>query len=207
MKYRFPLLLLAALAASLPFLGGCGSTQVESSWTAPEVGSIQFEKILLIATTPNGSMRRSAEDTLVQKATGSVEAVASYTLLPDLEEMEASAVLEEARAGGFDGIVVMRPISKDTEISSTPATYTYPNSYWTFGGYYGPYWGLSAYYEPATITTDTIIGVEMNIYDVASGELIWSGITRTYNPDSAGQLAEEVASAVLGKMREQKLID
>jgi len=62
------------------------------------------------------------------------------------------------------------------------------------------------YWNPGTITTDRVIGLETNIYNVKDEGLIWTGLTKTTNPGNVEKLVMEVAGVVRAKLREQKLI-
>lgn len=200
-------LLSLASIISIISLVGCSSTpKVENNWVAPEVGSIKFSKVMVVAATPDGALRRNAEDAIAKVIPPKVETVTSYSTLEDAESLKsAKAVTDAAAAAGVDGIIVMRPLGKNTEVNYMPGT-NYPEPYWNFTGYYRPSWGLSAYYDPGYITTDTTVGIETNIYDAESGDLIWSGSVKIMNPDNLTELINENAIAVLAKLKEQQLI-
>jgi hypothetical protein len=201
------MLLVTGLVASLFGLTACSnSTQLETVWKAPEVGSIQFTKVMVLAIAPDGATRRTAEDAMKAQVTG-IPVVASYEVLPDMKDQkDRTKVARAMREAGVDGIVVMRAVSDDTEVSYSPGG-AMPMPYRSFWGYYTPPYAMQPmYWDAPTITTDRILGIETNIYNAKDEMLIWSGYTKTTNPGKIDALVAEVAGVVRAKLREQKLI-
>jgi hypothetical protein len=198
--------LAAGFAATLLGLAGCNSTQLETAWAAPQAGSIHFTKILVIAVAPDGATRRQAEDAMRAQITA-VPVVASYELLPSLnDEKDRAKVARAIEGSGVDGIVVMRTVSNEKEVDYIPGT-PMPGPYRSFYGYYTrPYAMGPMYYDSGTVVTNRIVGIETNIYNAKDEALIWSGLTKTTNPDQVDKLVAEVAGVVRAKLREQKLI-
>jgi hypothetical protein len=66
------------------------------------------------------------------------------------------------------------------------------------GGYWGHYGydGGAVMYDPGTVRTDTILKLQINIYSLAEGKLLWSGVSRTLNPSRIEKLVEDVTNAV-----------
>ena len=86
--------------------------------------------------------------------------------------------------------------------------------YLTFSGYYGSVYDVSAYYlddgNRATYQ-DKIISLEVNIYDVKTMKLVWSGTTQTIkdaaNPGSVPAAVQEVAKVIRAKLQDDKLLN
>jgi hypothetical protein len=200
------LFITAGLTAALLGAVACNSTTLQSSWKAPEAGSIHFTKVLVIATAPVGSLRRLAEDTMKAQITG-VPAVASYEFLPTLDDLKDRAKVAQAiTSSGVDGIVVMRIVSDQNVDTYNPGG-PIPAYYGSFWGYYArPYAMQPMYWEPGSVTTDRVVGIETNIYNAKDASLIWSGVTKTTNPDQMEKFIPEVAAVVRAKLRRQQLI-
>ncbi|MGC4075016.1 MAG: hypothetical protein QM760_21455 [Nibricoccus sp.] len=196
------ILLLSALLTAL--VAGCSSTYVEQSWKSPDVGGFNFKKLLVVAPNPDGANRRAAEDTLKAQLPH-IQVVQSYTLLPDKDELKDKAAAGKViKENGFDGVVIMRMVSKDTELNYMPGAY--PAAYGSMWGYWGAGYAMAPYYDTGSITTDKIIGIETNIYDVATEKLVWSGLTKSTNPANAQALVAETVGAIRKEMKKQKLI-
>jgi hypothetical protein len=215
---------LLAAAAGIALLTGlvaCNSTTLETAWKAPEVGSIKFSKVLVVGIAPVNSLRRPIEDAMKAQITA-VPAVASYELLPDpADQLDAKKIGAALQAGGFDGLVTMRMIAFEDEVTYNPGGMV-PTGYTSFYSYYTPGYALAPYYRsypgaymgapmayeyvPPSVTTDHIMSIETNIYDARDGKLIWTGMSRTINPSESDNLIADVVGVVKAKLREQKLI-
>jgi hypothetical protein len=170
----------------------CAATVLLSTWRAPDVERITFGRVLVYAPLHDPSLRRTAEDTLVQQMTNA-HGVPSYTIIPDSEIGNQDLVRQRASEGGFDGLVVFRVAAVDKQ-----ATWV-PGDHW--GGYYAGW-----VYDPGYVQIDTYVRVETNVYDVGKNKLVWASASQTTNPSSVRDLTKDVAHAVAKEMRKQMLI-
>ena len=156
---------------------------------------------------PNEATRRAAEDALVERI-GSDRAVASHTMFTAQEVQNAqdneAAVRREVQDAGVDAAIVMRMVNEQQKLSYTPGM-SYPSYYGGFYGFYGYGWGMA--YSPGYLRTDTIVSVETNVYDLDGDELIWAGVTETFNPNEVSQMVNEIANAVSKDLRNRGLLD
>ena len=53
---------------------------------------------------------------------------------------------------------------------------------------------------------DRIVRIETSVYSIAQGRLLWSGVSRTLNPDDFGELVEGVIRAVGAELEAQGLL-
>ena len=198
--------LVLVLTASVT-LFACASDPFISSWKAPDAAPLELRgsKVAAVVMMKNGASRRAAEDSLAREITArGAQGVPMYTLLAEgtpENEAAARAALEKA---GMAGAVVMRPVSVDKEVSSTPVTYSGS----MYGGYYGG-WG-AAYGPPmmsgGEIRTDTIVVVETLIFSLKQNKLVWGGQSKTTNPKNVDQLVVKLAAAVAKELEKQGLI-
>jgi hypothetical protein len=200
-KMVFGILVAAGLSA-------CATTTFTSSWKAPDaqpMGKLTGQKVIAVAVSQNAAVRRSAEDALVSVLnTSGAQGVPSYSMIGDdavKDEAKAKAAIEKA---GAVAVVVMRPVSKEKEISSTPSMYMGPmyGGYW--GGYYGYGWGGA--YGGSDIRTDTIISVETLVYSLKQNKLVWAGQSKTTNPSKIDAFVKEVAAGAGKEMKKLGLL-
>lgn len=218
-----PAVLIAACAA---LLAGCATTKLESTWKAPEVGSIKFTKVLVIGISPVASLREPLEDKIKAQITR-IPAIASYELLPEVaDQVNPEKIREVIAAHDIDGIITLRMIGMNDEVTYHPGGYV-PTYYSSFSAYYSPGYALAPYYGgmggayggmygggmpvsyeyvPPSETRDVYTNIETNIYDATDGKLIWFGRTSTKNASQRQQTIEEVAGVLRAKLRDQKLI-
>jgi hypothetical protein len=197
----------AALALALAGGTACasGGTSFDSTWKDPSVRTIEFHKVMAVSIGKDDGQRRTIEDRMVQAilANGRVDAVPAYSLMMGSELRDTAQARPRVEAAGVDGIVTVRLIGTDTEqylVSGAPMP-SYYSSPW---GYYGYGWGVT--YSPSYMVTDTEVQIETNIYSLKENRLIWSGRTRTLNPESVTQMVDEVADAVGAELRRQGLV-
>ena len=126
-----------------------------------------------------------------------------YTLLPDgVPESEAVARAAAEKAG-VAGVVVMRPVLVDKEISSRPVHSAGPMYGPFWGGYYGHGWG-NAY--GGEIRTDTIVVVETLVYGLRENKLLWAGQSKTKNARTVDRLVEDTVVQVAKELERLGLI-
>jgi hypothetical protein len=187
------------------------TTQFVSSWTAPDAQPLAFRnsKVVAVVMAKDPSLRREAEDTLAREITErGAQGVAMYRILEEAtsgNEDEARRALE---AEQIKGVIVMRPVAKEKEVVSVPAPshgtagteYYYPSYY---GGYYS--YGWSSPYD-SEIRTNTIVSVETLVYSLEQNKLVWSGQSKTTNPEKIDDFVKELADAVADELKEKGLI-
>jgi hypothetical protein len=191
-------------------LSACATTTYTSSWRAPDaqpITSLKGQKVVAIVVTKDVSMRRAGEDALAKAVTAQgAEGVAGYTIVTDdmvRDEARARAAIE---ASGATGVVVMRPVAKNQEISSTTSMYGGPmyGPYW--GGYYGYGWGGAWGGTTTDIRTDTIVTVETLVYSLKQNKLIWAGQSKTTNPSKIDEFVRELATGAANEMKKVGLL-
>jgi len=201
MKHIIYSLLFAVVLAS------CGTTAViEKSWRDPEatVDISSLNKVLVVALLKNDTYRRSAEDEMVSLL--QEKGVASYNYLTrDVKEAQEPAMREKMKQEGFDGIVIMRLADVDKDVTYVPGTYnTYPPYYGRFWSYY---WrSYNSFYEPGYYQTTKTYTVEVNVYSLKKDKLVWSGVTKSVNPEGIDKLMHASVKAVYKKMKDENFI-
>ena len=183
---------------AIALLPGCTATRITSIWKDPGIGPLQFHKVVGIALSQDAALRRLAEDEFV-RAVGVPTAVAGYSVVPDAEMQDKDKVRARVEAAGFDGAVVFRVVSVESTERWVPPTY--------YGDAWG-YWGFAApmVYQPGYLTTDRVVSVETNAYQVQGARLVWAAHSDTMNPNDARQLISEVVDATVDAMRKEGIL-
>lgn len=202
MKAR--LVVLAAASAL-----GCASTSFQSTWKAPGAGPLNFKgkKVAALVISKEEGVRYGAEDALAREITarGAI-GVPAYGAIPKELTQDKEKAKEFLAKAGVVGVVAMRVVGKDQEISSSPATYYASPYYSTFwgGGYYG--YGWTGVYDPGYVRTDTIVSVETLVYSLEQDKLVWAGRSETTNPSKVGPFIQELTAKAASEMKKQGLI-
>lgn len=191
------LLCLALLAACAP------TTEVLNSWADPSAGQVRFKKVLNVCACKDEAMRRTVEDQLTKRITGSTS---SYTILSQDDLQDRESAKAKVKAGGYDGAVVMVLVSVDRTQTYVPGSaYAVPAPYTSMYGGWG--YGWSTYYDPGYVDTDQLVDFNTNVYRVQDEKLIWASRTQTTDPTSVGSMVDEIISANISEMKKQKVLE
>jgi hypothetical protein len=191
------LVCLALLAACAP------STEVLNSWSDPSAGQVRFKKMLNVCACKDEAMRRTVEDQLTKRITGSTP---SYTILSEDDLQDRESAKAKVKAGGYDGAVVMVLVSVDRTQTYVPGSaYAVPAPYTSMYGGWG--YGWSTYYDPGYVDTDQLVDFNTNVYRVQDEKLIWASRTQTTDPTSVGSMVDEIISANIAEMKRQKVLE
>src|SRR3954453_1123149 len=133
---------LPQIGTLLLLLGACApNTEVVDSWKDPNYQPRKFNKMLAVFITKDATMRRAAEDELTKKMPN---AVASYSTLPDGILGDRARVKAWLEQGGYDGVVILRPVAVDKETTYVPgSSYVVPTGYRSMYGYWNTGWGYA----------------------------------------------------------------
>ena len=181
------------------------ATKVVKSWKDPSatITPGPGNKTLIVGLIKDESGRRIVEDQLVQRFGG--RGVASYTIIPPalLSKEREDALKTKLKEGGFTHILLMHLLDVSQETRYVPGNNT--GYYGSYGGYYG--FGVGYYSDPGYYTTDNNYYVETTIYSVEPDKLLWTGTTKTINPDVLARSVNEIADAITYQMKKDGFME
>jgi hypothetical protein len=214
MKFRkvlatIDVILILATAASLMFLGGCGSTQLVNLWKDSSYQAAPLKKIMVVAMRKDQLRRRMWEDAFVsalrENDSGTV-VVASYQLFPD-EVPDTLVVREKTKEEGFDGVLVVARVERGTlKTDVPPYTTNEPVSV------YKPRWNTyvtryETVYHPGYTDSSTVVSVRTDLLLVQEeGRLVWSATSKEIDPASPDQFRHSVADLVMDKLAKERIV-
>jgi len=190
-------------------VAACVSTTFTSTWKSPDAQALdpRGHKIAAVFISSDEAGRHVAEDVLVRKlAEAGAQGVATYSLIPTSELTNMAFVKARLTEAGVDGVLTVRVIDEKEKTTITlagpsPALDPY---YWSFSGYWGYGWGYP--YEPARVTTDTVLRVETLVYSLGRDELLWAGTSRTVNPNNLEKFVATLADQAAKRMTQQGVL-
>lgn len=206
--------LLSALAAwalgALP-VAQAKSTKLRMSWKNPQYSGQKFHRILVIGMSPNPEVRADFEDNLSAKLTREgLEVIPGNSILlrPEGAKVDLDYLKSQIREFKIDAVVVTRLVKVDTKIthvSGQSYAATYPH-YGTLYGYYGAVY--REVYSPDYLREDKTVRVETNFYAATppDGELIWTGISDTFNPGSARKVIQDLVKLVVKELEKETIL-
>jgi hypothetical protein len=176
-----------------------------SVWKSPDAGQVSFagKKVAALVIAQDDSLRVSGEEALVRELTArGLQSVATYRIAPKEELQSADRAKGWFEKANVEGVVAVRPVSKDKRTTYNPGTWMNPY-YSTLWGYYGYGWG--SMYIPGSVDQDTIIVVETTIYSVPRNQLLWAAVSETKNPKTLQRFVEDLVKESVKELHKQGL--
>lgn len=200
-------------------MSGCSSTTLTGSWRSPD-HLRPVKKIYIVGVSKQETHRRIFEDEFGQELQMyGVKTVPSYKDLKNAQKADQELILKKVKANSADALLLTRILSKRTEQVVHPGritAYSSGPSYYGQGSYYPrPYYRnyrdyhdrrYEMTYEPATISKFQVITIESNLYDAASGELIWSARLETVMEGTMQSMIRDFIKVVTKDLLNQGVI-
>lgn len=183
------------------------SSKVVMSWKNPAyVHTKAFSRVLALGLSDKARIRADFEDALAaQLAEAGMETIPGNTILlrPEGTNLDLQYLRTQVRENKFDAVVVSRLIKVDNTVTYVPGTAYIPPPlpyYGTFYGYYGAVY--PAVYTPGYLKEEKKVRIETNFYVISSGEgeLVWTGITDTFNPSNVDKAINRLVKLVVKQM-------
>lgn len=203
------ILKLIPLIALVSFLSSCASVSVVDTWRNPDVRPARLQKVLVVSITKSDATRRVYEEMLASELSrNGVQAVASHTVING--DRASWTVLEGAmKQVAAQAVLTVQTIKIERETVVQPGTATYPG-YWYPPAYpswdlYG-YYGSMAHYGPAYVSTYDVATMQVNLFDAATGKLLWAATVESSEPERLTDVGEDLARVVVKQLSKQGLI-
>jgi hypothetical protein len=198
LRVLFPV---AALFAAAPLTGCWHATRLAATWRDPAAGPIHFRQPIAVFVSKDAVFRRTMEDKI---ASHFANAVPSYRVLSEVDMTNGAKVLHQLDAAGYDGAIIMDVVNVSNVVTYTPGTYWYGPPYYSFAGYWGTAWGYP--YDPGYISTNVVVSIETQIYNLRTDKLIWAARSETTDPKSVGKLGDSVLRHVMQELQKEGLV-
>jgi hypothetical protein len=188
------------------------SIKMVYSWFNPEYKASQFHKILVIGVAQDLEVRADFEDEMAARiARPGIQTIPGNQILlrPDPKaKPNLDYLREQIRSNQIDAVVVSRVLKVDKKVTSIPSsTYIAPFPYYySFYGYLGAVYPIM--YDPGYTREDTTVRVETNVYATSKpdGDLVWTGISDSFDPKSAKKVADALVKEVPKQMEKDGLL-
>ncbi len=188
------------------------SAKIVTSWFNPEYHGQTFRKVLVIGVAQDTAVRADFEDAMAAEIKReAMETIPGNQILlrpdpaakPDLDYLR-----KQIRENGIDAVVVTRLLRVNKKVISIPSsTYVAPFPYYySFYGYLGAVYPVM--YDPGYEREDITVSVETNVYATSKpdGDLVWTGVSESFNPKSAKKVADALVQEVPKQMEKDGLL-
>ena len=202
---RFAMVIAVLLTASA--IGNCNSAKLVASVKNPSYSGHRFKKVLVIGMSDDPAIRSDFEDALANKlARDGVEAIPGHSILlrPDSANMDMDYLKAQIREHHIEAVMLTRLVKVENNVTYIPGhSYTVPYPYYnSFYGYYpcipsGLFSRLSARGQDGACRDQSLRHRD------AGGELVWTGISDTFNPSSAKKAINNVVKVVVKELEKE----
>ena len=184
---------------------GC-NTELEGSWVSSKYNGQKFTSLVVLGVSRETTLRHVAEDAFVnQLALRDIRAIPSYQFLPNNPELLKREQVEQAvKQQAVLGAIVARvaKVEKETRSGGGMASHAADAG---FAGAYQRDMGGSDLRGGTSYQYD-VVTVDVQLYDVKTSELIWSGVTRTFDTSNLEWSTTYWAKVVIQELVKRKII-
>jgi len=174
---------LSVLFLLLVSLAGCGSrSKLVRSWHEEPLGK-PVQEVLVVGISTNEAAVRLWEQIFVQEFVArGVQAWSAIKFTGFMPEPNKKILLAAIKKSGAKCVLFTHVVDKSSTTYTRPGYVRYVPSgfYRNLYGYYGHAY-RAVYLPPQDVTRTTII-LETNLYDAASGKLLWTAQTSSKDP-------------------------
>lgn len=179
------------LAALTLLALACHSTKIAHVWVPPDTPVQSYQRLMIVALAPTAGARSQYENDFVDKlSNASVLAVASINVIPDVHDIDRKTVEAWLAKYNLDGVVLTRVVDVTHTSEYIPPTYT-------LAGWYGA-WAVPT--SPGRVIENTSVSLETDLFDAKTEKLMYSAVTRSYDPASRTKVIHAVIDALVGDL-------
>lgn len=192
-------------------LCSCASVSMLDTWRNPNIRAAKLQKVLVVSITKNDTNRRIYEDMLVNELSRhQVEAVAGYSVITAGQRAQWSVLEKAMKQVAAQAVLTVQTIKVEQQTTVQPGYintypgYWYPTAFptWDLYGYYGS----MTNYGPTYISTYDVATMQVNLFEAASGKLIWAATLESSEPENVISVGEDLARKVVKALDKQGLI-
>jgi hypothetical protein len=207
MKLYNKFILSAVLCCLTVLIEGCSSSVLVDVWNDSSYREPPLKKIFVLAVRIDPVRRRIWEDAFVGELSNyGVKATASYSLFPNVLP-DTNQVAEIVREKGFDGILVNRPLNKETETHyvESHVTTEMKTRYNPFKNTYITYY--RDVQHPGYVESQVIHRSAIEFWAMKDNErLIWAATSNTSETNSADAVQINIADLVIHELIQNAVI-
>ena len=197
---------------ALIFLFSCTSTQVISSYKDEKAPAKQYKKILVLGIfqQKERSVKQETEKQLADRLNSlgynAVTAMDEYGPKA-FEKIPEDQITEKVKSAGYDAVITTAVLDTKKEERYQPGNVRYQPVgmyYNRFGRYYSTIY--NRVYDPGYYTESTNYFLETNMYDVNSGDLVYSVQTKAFDPSSTSSMAGDNSKTIVKDMTQKGVL-
>jgi hypothetical protein len=194
-------------------LSGCANTRFTKQWVAEDFNEEPYDDILVLVVADKMGNRQDAENYIVEKlGAAGIDAMQSYDILPKTEIIDKDAVGKAIDGLQLDAVIVMYATGITEDEYFVPARrfgvyagYGYGHAH--YGSFYNYYPHAYSYvYLPGYDNTHYVVALETSLFDLDTGNMVWSGLSNTFAPESVDDVIHNITMLTINELKNKKII-
>jgi len=202
MKNLFNLTLFSLLLLTLT---GCASISLQHSAKDSTLPAKQYKKLLIVGITEQAQKRQVFEEVFASELQKrGVTGIPSYTITGVTEKLSKESVIEAVKKTGADGVITTRitGLKKNTSVNTG-----YIMTEHGFADGFGVHVTYATFvHQPVEVILSTKIAIETNLFDSASGSLVWTSTSSAVDPEGTITASRELSGVVFQAMAKDGLL-
>ena len=208
LKYRSLVALLFVIS-----LSSCANTKFTKQWVNEDFDQQPYDDILVLVVADKMGNRQDAENYIVEKlGEVGIDAMPSFDILPKTETIDKEAVGKAIDGLQLDAVIVMFATGITEEEYYVPARrfgvyagYGYNHAHYnSFYSYY-PH-AINYVYIPGYDNTHYVVTLETSLFDLNTGDMIWSGQSNTFAPESVDDVIHNITVLTIRELQKKGII-
>jgi len=193
----------AWLLPALLVAGACTTTQLKDTWKDPAYSGPAMKTVLVVGVLSSDANRRVFEDGFSRALTAAgTRAVPGYTKLPERGAIPNERLEAVVKETGADGVLITKVLRVKRDVDVQPG--------YVSGGFYGGgyrrYYGGAYMAMPPSVDVYDVLTVESTLWNMSTDKPVWSGTSEVTDPKSVTAATEDLAKALIGKMKADGVI-
>lgn len=191
-------------------MAACTSTRVTTSWRANDAQLKKGEKVMVMAVVPprdrtlRAQMEGHTVSELRRKGYNAVSALDVYGP-GELEKMNEKQMVNKLKGSDVGQVMTIVLLDRNRQRNFVPDYGMYgPYGYYRFWPYYSMWYNRM--YTPGYYTYDMRYQWESNLYDLQTGQMLYSVQSKSYDPPTTERMAVLYAQQVVKDMGRQQIL-
>ncbi|SNB46786.1 DUF4136 domain-containing protein [Geobacter sp. DSM 9736] len=222
---RFAAKMAWVVLASL-LLTSCATISLVDSWRTPTPYGKRYGRVLVTSLVPEAETRRVYDEIVAAELQRrGVEAVPAHNFFPGKARPNRQSLQKAVKQSQADALLMIQMVRVEQQTDVMPGYMSiFPDPWydrftprWGYGPYhgynYGSYYspnygsyGFSTYYEPPSIVHYEVATMQANLFDAASGYLVWAGTMETMEPGRVVKIAKDMGKIISESLTREGLM-
>ena len=170
-------------------------TKIKGVWKYDQYSGGYLDRIMIVGKPRMDAARIEYEDYMIKiLKKRSVETIPSYTVIPDMKDLNRESVKQAANAAGVKAVLATKVVGVDEKEVVVSQSQKMDYVYTPNGVYMRPY------LDGPKVVNFTKVRVETGLFELESEKLIWAATSAIMNPESAEEAIKDFSKAIVEQL-------